>query len=285
MSYRLPKDEQRVFTRYMLEVKRYGAARNIPFSRRMALRRQVKYAGETPPLCACGCGEQVCRLRKTWSWYAKGHQPKPGASPEACERARQRMLVNNPMSHPEIAAKMGAGRRGKPIARSVEGRRNIANAARKRMLTNNPMKKAESFSKSNSNRITSMERIVLHWFKGLPIQFAADGTGFIESLAICPDFLVIGQIPQRVMEFGTGKSRGSRYAKQRIRKYASVGRECLVVLTDHLLLHKKAIMRLVRHFTRLGGSGAWKNGTWIGYDVSTDRFEYSTFHAARQRRT
>ncbi len=286
MSHQLLKDELPLFTKYLLVAKQYGAARNIPFSLRMGLRRHAKSAQEIPPLCVCGCGELVNGpFRKTWPWYLPTHQPKPGASREAYKRLSARMKSANPMRIPEVAMGVGLSRRGKPINRSPEGLLRISVAARKRMLSDNPMRKKESFQRANANRITPMESVLCQWFQGMPIQFAGDGSGFIDQLVMCPDFVVTTQNCKRVIEVSTAKSRGSRYAKQRIRKYASADWECLVILSDQIFKYKNEILELVNCFVKGGGSGAWKSGLWIGYNALIDQFTYSTFHAVPRRHT
>lgn len=283
-SPKLPADELELFLKFVRAVRRYGAARNIPFSVRMGLRRPVTSPRQTAPLCGCGCDERVTQHRGKWAWYAKGHQPTPGMSAKGKAKISRRMRANNPMKRPEVAQRMAAKMRGRNN-HTPEGLKAIAAAARHRMLTANPMREAKSFAKSMANRTSPLERLFKKWFKaaGLPIDFTADGTGFIKEICACPDFVVRGQ--KKAIEVGTGNSRGSRYCKSRLKQMQRAGWKCLIILTDHVTARKQEIMNIVTQFVKGNISCAWKNGRFLPWNVSTGISPSITFRAVRAKAT
>lgn len=258
-------------------------------------------ASGTPPLCACGCGNPTIwsSRNKCWNKTIRCHnlaearrsidQVKRYAA--VSKSARERMLTRNPMKDPAIAAKVSLKTRGKPINRSPEGMKAIADAARKRMLSDaNPMKneathraalmKTMSRSEPSKNEVHFMRWLET---RGTALEFTGLGGLWIGRRN--PDFRVPGQkklieVTQRECFTNQRKARTvDHYGTQAVRHYLSKGWQVLVIWKkDHRCLIPEQLADVIRHFVSPESiwSGAWHYDRLLTFDGFRGEFVSTT---------
>lgn len=238
----------------------------------MAGRRPVTSQSEIPPLCKCGCGQPVKRLRRWWGDYLRNHQPKDMITPEGRKILSDKMRINNPMSNPAIAARVGNATRGKPRLFTKEHRENVGRACRERMSgPGNPMKNPEIARRVHTKNlqrqeISKNEMAFLEWATrmALPIIRVADGFTWINRRN--SDFRVIGQ--KKVIEvtqagcFNAGRRivrNWMTYGTPTIEHYERSGWSCLVVFLRTYPTFPPLLLATVKEF--IDPSHRW-SGIW-----------------------
>lgn len=103
--------------------------------------------------------------------------------------------LNNPMKRPDVATKMGAGRRGIPVMKTEEHKKKSAAAASRRMLTNNPMKDPAVaikgfLARKDRGKLEKSEELVLEAGQKVGIIFVGGGD-LVVGFKV-PDFILAG---------------------------------------------------------------------------------------------
>lgn len=197
--------------------------------------------GESPPLCLCGCGQQVLKhgngAGNFWANYVRTHQMRGRQgvhSPEGLLRQSERMKRNNPMHNPEVARR----------------------ARRTRRLAESPTKIEIRFSE---------------WAKLNKLSISFRGNGKLWVNRRNPDFRVVGQ--KKVIEIATGgifnggavePRSASDYGAQSVAHYLASGWKCLVVFChqDYRRKLPKTLLPVVIDFA--SPESSW-TGVW-NYD-------------------
>lgn len=265
-----------------LEKGEYVSLANIPYSQHKDLRRPVISVSETPPLCVCGCGQQVKAHRGTWNWYVRGHQPKPSMGKAARKKLSRNMKKKNPMHNKATAEKVAEKLRGKPAGHTQQGKANIAAAARKRMLSDaNPMKDQKTFQKTmrkilSRQQPSKNEIRFMDWLDQVKIDLEFVGLGTLWLGRCNPDFRVPGQ--KKVVELSQPEVFTNKRTARTVESYGVPKVEhclkknwnCLVIfvkdrqrLTDEL---KAVLQNFV--LTESNWSGVWDSKKLIQYSPS-----------------
>lgn len=215
----------------------------------MAGRQPVLSKSETPPSCACGCGQPVKSHRGVWNHYVQNHQCR-GRFKNGVGPARPRK---------------GCA----PGQKTSEGAARIAAAARKRMLSKaNPMRNKEThrqaLEKTLATRRSKIEVKFQAWAaaRGLPLVWTSAASLWIGRRN--PDFRVKGQravieVTQKECFAGRRKIRTlESYALPTIRHYESKGWRCLVIyLKDHRSTIPGTLLPAIERFVESDWSAVW----------------------------
>lgn len=243
-------------------------------------------------MCACGCGLPVKRARTGWNTFLRNHQMigRTGTALQSAS-ARERMLARNPMKDPEVAQRVSLKTRGKPINRSPEGTKAIADAARRRMLSaNNPMKNAATHRAAlikamSRSQPSKNEAHFMAWLQARGITLEFTGLGGLWVGRRNPDFRVPGQkklieVTQRECFTNQRKPRTvDEYGAQTARHYLSKGWQVLVIWKkDHRCLIPEPLADVIRRFVSPESlwTGAWHYDRLLTFDGFRGEFVSTT---------
>lgn len=248
---------------------------SIPSGRQPAGSWRANYplAIGLPPSCRCGCGHAVKAFRGRWNFFLPSHWIRTRRM-TIMERTvmSERMRVSNPMTRPQIAAKAGQTRKGRPLKRSAIGIANISRAAKRRMLSDaNPMKDAATARRVHAQNLSretpsKNEQTFFEEATRRGIVLKATGAGTMWIARRNPDFRVPGQ--KKVIEVTQAECFVNRgvprtpegYAYPTIRHYQKHGWNCLVVYRKHKCVDAERLWGVLAEFVK--PTSQWR-GVWL----------------------
>lgn len=227
-----------------LETEKLKLLKSIRYYQNMVGKQPVLSKLEIPPLCKCGCGNQVTSHRGFWNLYVRNHQPTGEMSQEAREKISNMMKEQNPMKNQASLEKSVQTRLNHgPYLKSEQGLQNISIAAKKRMNSDqNPMKNPEIYQKT-------IEKILSHQKPKTEIHFENWLLeNYIENIEVTsnakiwiskknPDYRIKFQkkaieLTMKEVFIGEKINRSiERYAIPVIMHYIKHGWNCLVIYT------------------------------------------------------
>lgn len=274
---------------------------SIPSSRAKDGKTPATSGPETPPLCACGCGEPTKWSERLGRWgvflrfhnlgAARARVDLAKRSAAASKTSRARMLTHNPMKDPEVARRVSIKMRGRTVNRSPEGARNIAEAARRRMLSDaNPMKneavhRAALVKTMSRSEPSKNELHFMRWLEQQELDLEFTGLGGIWIGRRNPDFRVPGQ--RKVVEVTQRECFTDRRRPRTIEEYGTVtakhylskGWQVLVVWKrDHRCAIPDTLAPVIARFVSPASiwSGAWHYDRLLAFDGFRGEFASTT---------